>query len=61
MLGFPAESTVKFFLAGDEHGWIAGAARRNFTGDFATGDFLGSVDDFENREAAAVANVEGFA
>ena len=61
MLGFPTEGAVEFFFAGDEDGGIAGAARREFAGDFVTGDFFGGVDNFEDGEAAAVADVESFA
>ena len=57
----PAERAVKLFLASDQDGRIAGAAGRDFAGNFAAGDFLGGVDDFEDGEAAAVADVEGFA
>ena len=61
MLGSPAQGAVKFFFAGDQDGGIAGAAWGDFAGDFAAGDFFGGVDDFEDGEAAAVADVEGFA
>jgi hypothetical protein len=61
VLGFPAERAVKFFFAGDQDGGIAGAAGRDFAGNFAAGDFLGGVDNFEDGETAAVAYVEGFA
>ena len=61
VLGFPAKSAVKFFFAGHQDGGIAGAARRDFARNFAAGDFFGGVEDFEDGEAAAVADVEGFA
>jgi len=50
---------MKFFFAGDQHGGIAGATRGELAGDFAASDFFGSVNDFEDGEAAAVADVEG--
>jgi len=61
VLGFPAEGTVKLFFAGDQDRGIAGAARGKFAGDLVTSDFFGGVDNFDDREAAAVANVESFA
>lgn len=61
VLGFPAEGAVKFFFAGDQDGGIAGAARRKFAGDLMTGDFFGGVDNFEDGETAAIADVESFA
>src|SRR4029077_4712211 len=61
MGGFPAESTLQFFLAGDQHGGIAGAARAQFARDLAAGDALRYIDDFQDGEAAAVADIEGFA
>lgn len=60
MPGFPAEHAVKFVLAGHEHGRIAGAARGDFARYFATGDFFGGVDQFEDGKTAAVADVESF-
>lgn len=59
--GFPAESALEFFLAGDENSRIAGTARTQFARDFAAGDALGGIDDFQDGEAAAVAHIEGFA
>ena len=61
MLRFPAESVVKFVFAGDQNGRIAGAAGREFAGDFATGDALGGVENFQDGETAAVADVESLA
>src|ERR1700674_1395559 len=61
MGSFPAEGTLKFFLAGNENSGIAGTTWTQFSGDLAAGDALGGLDDFEDREAAAVADVEGFA
>lgn len=61
VLGFPAESAVKLVFAGDEDGGIAGAAGRKFARDFAAGDALGGVENFENGKAAAIADVESFA
>src|SRR5208282_4292107 len=59
--GFPAESLAELFFAGYQDGGVAGAAWEQFTGDFAAGDFFGGVEDFEDGETTAVANVEGFA
>lgn len=61
MLGFPAKHAVKLVFAGDKDGGIARAAGREFARDFAAGDALGGIEDFENRKAAAIADVEGFA
>src|SRR5712692_6065500 len=61
MGGFPAEGTLEFFLAGDQDRRITGTARTQFARDFAAGDALRRIDDFQNRVAAAVAHVEGFA
>src|SRR6267143_4812708 len=61
MGGFPAERALEFFLAGNQNCRITGPAWAELTGNFATGDAFGDVDDFENGEAAAVADVEGFA
>src|SRR5229473_7931005 len=61
MGGFPAKGTLEFFLAGNENGGIAGTARTEFARNFAAGDALRRIDDFQDREAAAVADVEGFA
>ncbi len=61
MGGFPAESTLEFFLAGDQHCGITGAAWAQFARNLAAGDVLRRIDDFQDGEAAAVADVEGFA
>src|SRR5712692_8983572 len=61
MRGFPTESTLEFFLAGNENSRITGAAGTEFTRDFAASDALRCIDDLQNREPAAVADVEGFA
>ncbi len=61
MGGLPTEDALQFFLTGNENSGITGAARTQFAGDFATGDVLRSIDDFQDGEAAAVADVEGFA
>src|SRR5258708_3093914 len=61
MGGFPAKGTLEFFLAGDQHGGISGTARTQFARDVASGDAFRGIDDFQNRKAAAVADVEGFA
>src|SRR5439155_728292 len=61
MRGFPAEDAFEFFLASDEHGGITGTARTQFARDFSAGDALRRIDDLQDREAAAVADVEGFA
>src|SRR5713226_6296353 len=61
MRGFPTESMLEFFLAGNENSGITGAAGTEFTRDFAASDALRCIDDLQNREPAAVAYVEGFA
>src|SRR5712692_6562135 len=61
MGGFPAEGTLEFFLAGNQHSGISGTARTQLARDFAAGDALRRSDNFQDREAAAVAHVEGFA
>ncbi len=60
MGGFPAEGTLEFFLAGDQHCGITGTARAQFARNLAAGDVLRRIDDFQDGEAAAVADVEGF-
>src|SRR5467141_3886755 len=60
MGGFPAEGTLEFFFAGHKNCRIAGAAWTQFARDFAAGDALGGIDDLQDREAATVADVEGF-
>src|SRR2546425_13048108 len=60
MRGFPAEKALEFFLAGNENGRITGAARTQFARYLAAGDAFRHVEDFQNREAAAVADVESF-
>jgi hypothetical protein len=61
VLGFPAEGLAKLFLASDQDGGIAGAAWGHFARNFATGDFFGRVEYFEDGKAAAVADVKGLA
>src|SRR5437899_6119533 len=61
MRGFPSKGTLEFFLAGNENRRITGTARTEFARDFAAGDALRRINDFQDREAAAVADVEGFA
>src|SRR6266849_676362 len=61
MGGLPAEGTLEFFLAGNQHSGISGTARTQLARDFAAGDALRRSDNFQDREAAAVAHVEGFA
>jgi hypothetical protein len=61
MGSLPAENALEFFLAGDKDGGITGTARTQFARDLATGDALRRIDNFQDREAAAVSNVEGFA
>src|SRR5689334_3643862 len=58
--GFPAEGAFEFFFAGNENGGIARAARTEFAGNLEAGNTFCGGDDFEDGEAAAVANVEGF-
>src|SRR2546426_11550262 len=61
MGGFPAEGTLEFFLAGNKNCGITGTAWTELARNFAAGDALRSIDDLQDRGAAAVANVEGFA
>src|SRR2546430_5295205 len=61
MRGFPSEVTLEFFLASDQDSRITGTARTQFARDFAAGDALRRIDDFPDGEAAAVADIEGFA
>src|SRR5260370_41657238 len=61
MCCFPTEHALELFLAGDENSGITGTARAQFARDLAAGDALGRIDDFQDRVAAAVADVEGFA
>jgi hypothetical protein len=61
MGGFPAERALEFFLAGDQNGGIAGAAKAELSGNLAAGDALGDINHIKNGKAAAVADVEGFA
>ena len=58
---FPTEHTLEFFFAGNENSGITGTARTEFLRDLAAGDTLGRSDNFQDREATAVADVEGFA
>src|SRR5713101_5859300 len=58
---FPTKHALELFLAGDEYSGITRTARTQFARDLAAGDALGRIDDFQNREAAAVADVESFA
>src|SRR5260370_5636783 len=60
MGGFTSEGTLEFFFAGHKNCRIAGAAWTQFARDFAAGDAFGGIDDLQDREAATVANVEGF-
>lgn len=57
----PAQLAANFLAARDEHGGVSGAAREEHVRNLAAGDAAGSFDDFENRVAAAVADVEGIA
>src|SRR5882724_9688397 len=61
MGGFPTQRSLEFFLAGHQNCRIPGPARSELAGDFAAGDAFRRVDDFENGEAAAVPDIEGFA
>src|ERR1700674_2739689 len=61
MGGFPAEGTLEFFFAGNENGGITRTARTQFARDLAAGDTLRRSDNFQDREATAVADIEGFA
>src|SRR6266550_6851767 len=61
MCCFPTEHALEFFLAGNENSGITRTARTEFLKDLAAGDTLGRSDNFQDREATAVADVEGFA
>src|SRR6202007_827210 len=61
MRGLPTEGVLEFFLAGNQNRRITGPPRAEFARNFTAGDALGHTDDFENREAAAIADVEGLA
>jgi len=61
VLGFPAQGTLKFVLAGDEDGGITGPARQDLARNLAAGDFFGGVQNFQDGEAAAISDIEGFA
>src|SRR5437667_10175006 len=56
--GFPADVADGLFGAGDEDGWVAGAAGMDLRGDGMTGDAAGGFDDFADAEAVAIAEVE---
>src|SRR5260370_39682769 len=58
---FPAEHALELFLAGNENSGITGTPRTQFARDLAAGDAFGRIDDFQDRKAAAVADVESFA
>src|ERR1700687_1786111 len=61
MLCFPTEHALELFLAGNENSGITRTARTQFARDLATGDTLRRSDNFQDREATAVADIEGFA
>src|SRR2546421_8291272 len=58
---FPTEHALELFLAGHENSGITRTARTQFASDLAAGDTLRRRDNFQDREATAVADVEGFA
>src|SRR5713226_7466703 len=58
---FPTEHALEFFLAGNENRGITGTARTPFARDLAAGDAFRDINDFEDRNTTAVADVEGFA
>src|ERR1700676_3804064 len=58
---FPTEHALELFLAGDQNGRVAGAPWTEFARDLAAGDTLRRGDNYQDREATAVADVEGFA
>jgi len=58
---FPTEHALELFLAGNENSGITGTARTQFARDLAAGDTLRRSDNLQDREATAVADVEGFA
>src|SRR5437016_2434535 len=57
---FPTEHALELFFAGNEDSGITGTARTQFARDLAAGDTLRRRDNFQDREATAVADVEGF-
>src|SRR6266403_4136097 len=61
MRGLPAKGMLKLFLAGNENSGITGTARTQFARDLAAGDTLRRGDNFQDREATAVADIEGLA
>src|SRR5438876_9961405 len=61
MRRFPTEHALELFFAGNENSGITGTARTQFARDLAAGDTLRRRDNFQDREATAVADVEGFA
>src|SRR5947207_12894670 len=58
---FPTEHALELFLAGYEDSGITRTARTQFARDLAAGDTLRRRHNFQDREATAVADVEGFA
>src|SRR5258707_96493 len=52
---------LSFSLLATVHGGITRTTWTELAGNFAAGDALRRADHFENGEAAAVADVEGFA
>src|SRR5207245_2503061 len=59
--GFPSAVTLEFLLASDKCGRISGTSLSQCARDFAAGYALRRIDDFQGGEAAAVADIEGFA
>jgi len=58
---FPTEHALELFLAGNENSGITRTARTEFARDLAAGDTFRRSDNFQDRKATAVADVEGFA
>src|SRR6266478_1453506 len=58
---FTTEHALELFLAGNENSGITRTARTEFARDLAAGDTFRRSDNFQDRKATAVADVEGFA
>src|SRR5258708_1481522 len=58
---FPTQHGVECFVDGDADRGHTGTARSQFGRDLGAGYALRRIDDFQDRVAAAVADVEGFA
>jgi hypothetical protein len=54
VLGLPGKFSHCLFGAGDQNGWVAGAAGMNFYRDGVAGDAARGLDDFAYAEALSV-------